>query len=99
MSSPSKDIMTAVSEAPELHLLTQRIALSKRRLACVAKVLPATIAKQLTSGGSESDSWCILVPNNAVAAKLRQWKPLLVQALEQEEGKPLELRLRVVNAH
>ncbi len=98
MTTPSKCITDAVNDAPELKLLSQRIALGKRRLACIAQVLPASLASHLDSGGCDEQSWCVLVPNNAVAAKLRQMLPLLQQALEREEGTPIEVRLRIANA-
>ena len=90
--------MDAVNDAPELKLLSQQIALGQRRLACIRKALPASLVTQLASGGCDNQSWCILAPNNSVAAKLRQLLPHIQQALEREEGRVVELRLRIANA-
>ncbi len=98
MSTSSKRIADAVNDAPELRLLSQRISLGRQRLACVAQVLPASLTSQLNSGGCDEQSWCILVPNSAVAAKLRQLLPILTQALEHAEGRSIEIRLRVASA-
>ena len=99
MSNPSKSITTAMQDAPGLRALTQRIALSQRRLATIAAVLPGSLSKQITSGNCNDDAWCILASNNGVAAKLRQLLPRLEQRLMAQESRAVNIRIRVIQSN
>jgi uncharacterized protein YgfB (UPF0149 family) len=97
MSKPSKTITAAMQEAPGLRALTQRIALSQRRLEAIAAVLPGSLSSQISSGNCDDTDWCILASNNGVAAKLRQLLPRLQQRLLTQENREVNIRIRVIH--
>lgn len=86
-------IEQAVAQAPGLQHLVERAQQSAARLDTVRPLLPAGLRAQVAAGPLDEDSWCLLVPHHAAAAKLRQMLPLLLQALQQA-GEPVA-RIRV----
>lgn len=72
----------AVRHAPTLAHLRERIRESTARMEVIRPLLPATLRADVTAGPVDAHGWRLLVPNNAVAAKLRQMKPTLKAALE-----------------
>jgi ethanolamine ammonia-lyase small subunit len=49
----------------------------------------------IQSGGVEGDAWCLLVPNSAVAAKLRQTLPALCAHLRAKGWDVNTIRVKV----
>jgi len=47
------------------------------------------------SGGVDDDTWCLLVPNSAVAAKLRQTVPALCAHLRTKGWNVNSIRVKV----
>lgn len=72
----------AIRDAPTLTHLRERIHESTARMDIIRPVLPAALRAEVTAGPVDTRGWRLLVPNNAVAAKLRQLKPTLKAALE-----------------
>ena len=94
-SSSSLSIAQALEQAPGLQRLGEQMAASSRRLALVQPVLPPALRQAVVAGPCDEQGWCLLVPHQAAAAKLRQMLPTLQQALEQA-GQPVPgIRIRV----
>jgi hypothetical protein len=66
-----------VDSAPTLAHLSAMARDTQQRLRAIAPLLPATLRHLVQSGGVDGSTWCLLVPNSAVAAKLRQTLPAL----------------------
>jgi hypothetical protein len=66
-----------VDSAPTLAHLSAMARDTQNRLRAIAPLLPATLRHLVQSGGVDGSTWCLLVPNSAVAAKLRQTLPAL----------------------
>ena len=71
----------AVLESNPLAQLSALTNESQRRLKSLQGVLPPLLWAQLSAGPIEADTWCVLVSNNAVAAKIRQWVPAMAAHL------------------
>ena len=98
MSLRSHSIQDAVAASPLLQSLRQRSVLGQQRLALLQRLLPPTLTQQLQSGACDDTQWCLLCPNTAVAAKLRQWLPEIEAQLHASEARPLSVRVKVSRA-
>lgn len=67
----------AAQESPTLARLVDRVQASSQRLQAIRSLLPATLRSSVQAGPIEDGQWCLLVSSNAVAAKLRQFLPVL----------------------
>ena len=88
----------SLERAVEQSSLAQLSALSREsqtRLQSLQGVLPPLLWAQLSAGPIEADTWCVLVTNNAVAAKIRQWVPAMAAHL-RTRGWPVQtIRVKV----
>jgi hypothetical protein len=66
-----------LDSAPTLAHLSAVARDTQMRLRAIAPLLPASLRSAVESGGVDGSNWCLLVPNSAVAAKLRQTLPAL----------------------
>ncbi|MDR2992175.1 MAG: hypothetical protein LBU72_09730, partial [Burkholderiaceae bacterium] len=73
--------LEAVERAPQLADLTRRANAARERLAIIAPLLPAPLRKSVRAGALDDQTWCLLAPHNAAAAKLRQLAPGIAAAL------------------
>jgi putative hemolysin len=88
----------AVDRAPTLARLSRMAAQSALRLRIVQPMLPAGLRELVRAGPIDEASWCLLVPHNAAAAKLRQLIPALLSCL-QAAGHPVgAIRVKVERA-
>lgn len=95
-----------MAQSPLLMQLAQQAHLSAQLLERVQPLLPPTLRSLVRAGPLQGDQWCVIVPNAAAAAKLRQLMPLLQAELARpqphEEGPPLpaiaHIRLRVADS-
>ena len=87
--------LEAAERAPQLTSLTQRAQAARERLAIIAPLLPAPLRKSVRAGGLDEQSWCLLAPHNAAAAKLRQLAPSIAAALRVRGLPDLALRIKV----
>ena len=81
--------------------LSQLQALARdgqNRLKAILPLLPISMRSLVQSGGIEGDSWCILVPNSAVASKLRQLLPSLCAHLRTKGWNVQTITVKVINA-
>jgi|JI71714BRNA_FD_contig_71_1480852_length_1233_multi_2_in_0_out_0_1 hypothetical protein len=86
-------LQQAAASSPELARVAERIRQSGAMLRAVLPLIPPPMQAHVTPGPVDDAEWCLLVPNVAMASKLRQLGPLLTQHLQQQ-GIPLR-RLRI----
>ena len=85
----------AVLESNPLAQLSALTNESQRRLKSLQGVLPPLLWAQLSAGPIEADTWCVLVSNNAVAAKIRQWAPAMAAHLRTRGWAVQTIRIKV----
>lgn len=85
----------AVLQPPSLGALVQKLQESQQRLQCLSTLLPPNLYRALQAGPLEGESWCLLVANAAVAAKLRQLSPSILAHLRSQGFSVQTLRVVV----
>ena len=88
-------VLQASQASPSLARLSELAQESQNRLRCVLPLIPAPLRSAIRSGPIDEQSWCLLLDNNAVAAKLRQLLPVLLQRLRAEGHAVERIRLKV----
>ena len=81
--------------SPMLAQLTSLSRDSSARLRAVENLIPALLRPSIQAGPIDGASWCILVSNNAAAAKLRQLLPALAAHLRTKGWDVQTIRLKV----
>jgi hypothetical protein len=87
--------LEAAERAPQLADLARRANAARERLAIIAPLLPAPLRQSVRAGALDDQSWCLLAPHNAAAAKLRQLAPGIAAALRARGLPDLALRIKV----
>ena len=80
--------------------LSQLQALARdgqNRLQAILPLLPVSMRSLVQSGGIDGEAWCILVPNSAMAAKLRQFLPSLCAHLRTKGWNVHTITVKVSN--
>ena len=85
----------ASQKAPVLAKLVALTRDSSERLRAVQTLIPIGLHAAIQAGPIEGDSWCLLVKNNAAAAKLRQLLPTLLAHLRDKGWNITTIRLKV----
>jgi hypothetical protein len=85
----------AASHAPTLAHLSQLAQDSQQRLLALKGLLPPPLLASLQGGPVEGSDWCVLVPNSAVGAKLRQFLPAIAAHLRSKGWDVQTIRLKV----
>lgn len=88
-------VSEVLSHSDVLLDLQRRIAESNERLQTVRAMLPEALSTQLTAGPVDETGWTLLVRSSAAAAKLRQWQPLMEEALRQRGWQVSAIRIRI----
>jgi hypothetical protein len=78
-----------------MAMLTRLATESSERLRSIQTLLPATLRKAVRAGPIEGDAWCLILDNNAVAAKMRQLVPALEAHLRSKGWEVNSIRLKV----
>jgi hypothetical protein len=91
----TRPINEALSASATLAQLLERLKEADARMATVREVLPAALRAHVRTGVLDETGWNLLVPNGAVAAKLRQCLPAIEQALVERGWKPTAVRVKV----
>jgi hypothetical protein len=91
----SQTVEQVVDSAPTLAHFSAVARDTQNRLKAIAPLLPASLRSLVQSGGVEDDAWCLLVPNSAVAAKLRQTLPALCAHLRAKGWHVNTIRVKV----
>ena len=87
-----------VDTAPTLAHLSAMARDTQQRLLAIAPLLPTTLRNAVESGGVDGNQWCLLVPNSAVAAKLRQTLPALCAHLRTKGWDVQTIQVKVKSA-
>lgn len=85
----------AVSSAPSLAALQERIRESQRCLEQVKLLIPHTLRQHVKAGPIENTEWCLLVTSAAASTKLRQLLPTMLQVLKQKDLQVSAIRIKV----
>lgn len=85
----------ALARAPILANLAQRAKQSAACLSTITPLIPVGMRQSIQAGPLEEGCWCVLVPNSAYAAKLRQLAPALTAHLRQHNLPVSELRIKI----
>lgn len=92
---PPFTLEQAAQESPTLARLTALARESAKRLEAIQPLIPPGMRSALQAGPIEADAWCLLVDNNAAAAKLRQMLPALQAHLRSRGWEVNSIRLKV----
>ncbi len=87
--------LQASRESPTLARLSDLAAESSARLKSLDTVIPRALRKAIQAGPIEGDEWCLLLDNNAVAAKVRQLLPAMQAHLRSKGWEINSIRLKV----
>ena len=88
-------LQQASEESPTLAKLAALTRDSSNRLKAIELLIPATLRPAVQAGPIDGDTWCLLVKNNAAAAKLRQLMPALQAHLRTRGWEINAIRLKV----
>ncbi len=96
-SRPSRSwtVLQASQESPTLARLSELANESSARLRCVAALLPLAIRKSVKAGPIDGSTWCLVLDNSAVAAKLRQLIPAMAAELRAKGWDVTDIRLKI----
>jgi Dna[CI] antecedent, DciA len=88
-------LMQAAEDSPTLARLAQLARESGEQLKAVESLIPPSLRSAVKPGPIDGRSWCLLVDNNAAAAKLRQVIPALLNRLGDRGSQITSIRLKV----
>ena len=88
-------LLQATQETPSLARLCELANESAARLKCIESLLPAALRTGVKPGPIEENEWCLLLDNNAIAAKVRQLVPALLAQLRTKGWNVTAIRLKV----
>ena len=94
-SNTSFSVLQASLDSPTLARLVDLSAQSCACLRCITNLLPPGLRPGVQAGPLEGQVWCLLVDSTAIAAKLRQLQPLLLERLAREGHDITAIRLKV----
>ena len=86
----------ALQRSEMLQQLGERMHQSSARLLAIRDRLPPSLRAQVQPGPIEDQVWCLLVPNSAAAAKLRQLLPSLLEQLATTDLAVRVIRVKVL---
>ena len=87
--------INALAGSPTLAHLAALTQDSSNRLKAVLPLIPPLLRASLLAGPIEGDCWCLLVKNNAAAAKVRQLLPAMAAHLRTKGWDVKSIRLKV----
>lgn len=91
----SVTLQQASLDSPTLARLADLTRESSARLKAIETLIPRPLRPAIQAGPIEGTVWCVLVDNNAVAAKLRQLLPNLLNGLKAGGWQVTSIRLKV----
>ena len=94
----SQSVTQILDGATSLSQLQALARDGQNRLQAILPLLPVTMRSLVQSGGVDGGAWCILVPNSAMAAKLRQFLPSLCAHLRTKGWNVQRITVKVINA-
>ena len=93
----TQSVTQVIDNATSLSQLQALARDGQNRLHAIQPLLPASMRGLVQSGGVEDASWCILVPNSAIGAKLRQLLPALCAHLRTHGWNVQSIQVKVVS--
>jgi hypothetical protein len=91
----SYTLLQATQDSPTLARLTGLAMESTARLKSVEALIPLPLRSAVRAGPIEGSVWCLLLDNNAIAAKVRQIVPALESHLRAKGWDVSAIRLKV----
>jgi len=91
-------LLQAAEGSPTLARLAELARESSERLKAVEPLIPVALRPAVQAGPIDGPAWCLLVSNNAAAAKLRQVLPALLSRLCDRGWQVTSIRLKVQSA-
>ena len=91
----SVSLQEATQESPTLARLAGFAADSAARLAAVNILIPPALRCAVRPGPIEGLSWCLILDNNSVAAKIRQLLPAMQSHLRIHGWEVNAIRLKI----
>lgn len=88
-------LLQATQDSPTLARLTGLAMESSARLKSIEPLIPAPLRKAVRAGPIEGTVWCLILDNNAIAAKIRQLLPSLESHLRTKGWEVSAIRLKV----
>jgi hypothetical protein len=88
-------LQQAAQDSPTLARLAELARDSSERLKAVELLIPDALRSAVRAGPIDGPAWCLLVDNNAAAAKLRQVLPALQALLRNRGWEVNSIRLKV----
>ena len=88
-------LLQATQDSPTLARLTELAMESSARLKAIEILIPAALRKAVRAGPIEGPVWCLILDNNAIAAKIRQLLPSLESHLRTKGWEVSAIRLKV----
>jgi hypothetical protein len=100
MKQPKQvSLLQATQESPVLARLVGLATDSSARLQAIQPLIPASLRSAVKAGPINGTTWCVILDNNSVAAKLRQLLPALEAHLRSKGFAVESIRLKVHNPH
>jgi hypothetical protein len=88
-------LLQASERNPGLAKLMSQQKESLSRLRAIEPLIPLALRTGVKSGPFNAGVWCILLPNNTTAAKLRQLLPIFEEKLRMVDLEVTSIRLKV----
>lgn len=88
-------LLQASENSPMLGKLIELSRDSVARLKAIESLIPGSLRSAVKAGPIEGTVWCMILDNNAVAAKIRQILPSLEAHLRTKGWNVTSIRLKV----
>ncbi len=88
-------LLQATQESPTLAHLANLAMESSARLKSIEVFIPAALRSSVKAGPIEGPVWCLILDNNAAAAKIRQLLPSIQAHLRSKGWDVNSIRLKV----
>lgn len=88
-------LLQASQDSPTLARLTELTRDSVARLKAIEPLIPLSLRPAIKAGPIDGPVWCLILDNNAVAAKIRQFLPALESHLRVKGWEVNSIRLKV----
>ena len=92
-------LLQASQDSPALGRLIELSGDSVARLKAIEPLIPGSLRSAVKAGPIEGQVWCLILDNNAVAAKIRQILPALESHLRVKGWDVTSIRLKVQITH
>ena len=91
----SVTLIQATQESPVLARLTELSTDSLARLKAIQPMIPVALQASIKAGPIDGPVWCLILDNNATAAKIRQLLPSIESLLRAKGWEVNSIRLKV----